>query len=501
MKLSLKLLHAEIAAKYPGTRFSQAFCDSSVLSSSAVITPASKPSDDVVYIYLSCFDVPADFSHASVVVNELNSHRFTGSNLVVVPDDADMLAIPEFVASVFTRYFRWSDSLYEAIARNSDLQDLIDLTAPLLNQPMYFADSSWKMVAYWGGDMEYVNPTWSYQMKYAYLPYHVYQDIIDADDMAIYHESPEAVICKCRPGFGSLPFVSKAIRKDGKHYGNFFVISLYRELDARDLNVAEHLGNVVSTALYGGSDFLETSTLYSSHFIIDSIEGNLASDALMADQLHALGWSLSGDYALALIDMKSDERAIVNHMTMKINEMSYDVNCFVYKCAIVAVFNDFRKMRDLIEERFRNFACSYNAIVSIADPFERFEDIRNAYEQAKYTLQNVKGKGVERGLVTFADCFLDYLAQRSADMAPAKLLVQILLRHDAEFKTDYCRTLYEWLLNERSVVETASVLFIHRNTLKNRLSSIEKLLGCDFANPSVRLQLVLGLHDVVAREG
>ncbi len=500
MKLSLKLLHAELAVHYPDVAYIQTGKSVPQLSSSSSVTTSLDPMDDVVYIHIPDLFQDEYLQSASVITKEPFAELFPNCSLIVLPEDTDMLEIPAFIASVFSRYFSWSDSLYDAIARSNDLQTLIDLTVPMLEQPMYFADAGWKMLAYWGGDMVYVNPTWSYQMKFSYLPYHVYQGIIDADDMGTYRDTDEVVLCVSRPGFGDIPFISKAIRKEGKHYGNFFIIGLYHKLDARDFEIAEHLGNIVATALYGDSNYLETSSLYSSHFIIDVIEGNLSSTSLMVDQLHALNWSYESDYALALISLQEEDAAIANHVMMMVNGVGNDVNSFTYQGNIVAIFNRYSHQADRIRSRLGGLARDFNTVVALSNQFSKFSDIRSAYLQASFLLEHAAKTGLSGSLLKFTDYYLDYLTQCTEVTAASHSPVSRLHDHDIAHGSEYCTTLYHWLLLERNTVKTAEVLYIHRNTLKNRLTNIENILKLDLDNPLIRMQMLVGLHGICGQK-
>lgn len=496
MKLSLKLLHAELSVQYPGAKYCPTRDHAPRLTSSSTLASSVDPVDDVVYIHLPSIMSQRYDAQAAVITSETYASQFPYCDLIVLPADVELQEIPAYVASIFSKYFTWSDSLYDAIARRDDLQALIDLTVPMLRQPMYFADASWKMLAYWGGDMVYINPTWSYQMKFAYLPFNVYQGIIDADDMGTYRDRDDVVLCKKRPGFGEthIPFLSKAIRKEGKHYGNYFVIGLYHELDARDFEIAEHLGNIVATALYGDSNYLEASSLYSSHFIIDVIEGNLQSVSLMTDQLHALKWDYSGDFGLSIIALGEDDAALASHVMLLAKSAARDVNSFVYQGNVVSVFNGYSVQEERIEGRLGGLARDFNTVVAISNSFDSFKDVRAAYQQASFLLDYAQKESISTGLLKFTDHYLDYLAVSSDAVSPLRSTIVELRNHDSSHGTDYCYTLYRWLLLERNTVKTAEVLFVHRNTLKNRLVNIEKLIGLDLDDPSVRMQLLVGLH-------
>jgi DNA-binding PucR family transcriptional regulator len=64
--------------------------------------------------------------------------------------------------------------------------------------------------------------------------------------------------------------------------------------------------------------------------------------------------------------------------------------------------------------------------------------------------------------------------------APLKTLLDALgavVRYDRDNGTDLAQTLDALLANSGSVTRTSSELFIHRNTLRQRIQRIEELIG------------------------
>jgi DNA-binding PucR family transcriptional regulator len=55
--------------------------------------------------------------------------------------------------------------------------------------------------------------------------------------------------------------------------------------------------------------------------------------------------------------------------------------------------------------------------------------------------------------------------------------VEALLAHDAQRRTALLDTLEEYLARRRSVADTARTLYIHPNTLRQRLARIERVTG------------------------
>ena len=72
--------------------------------------------------------------------------------------------------------------------------------------------------------------------------------------------------------------------------------------------------------------------------------------------------------------------------------------------------------------------------------------------------------------------------------------------HDLAHKTDYCRTLFCFLKNERRHQLTAEELFIHRNTLFLRLEKIQELWPIDLNDTEERFYLLFSFYQTFYAE-
>src|SRR3954451_16872226 len=91
-----------------------------------------------------------------------------------------------------------------------------------------------------------------------------------------------------------------------------------------------------------------------------------------------------------------------------------------------------------------------------------------------------------------ADLLLGKLA-RSPDLAPFRKLVEPLMTHDRERRSDLVRTLRIYFAAGANASEAADRLFLHRNSMLYRLARIEKLTGLDLKDSKARLALQLGI--------
>jgi GAF domain-containing protein len=72
--------------------------------------------------------------------------------------------------------------------------------------------------------------------------------------------------------------------------------------------------------------------------------------------------------------------------------------------------------------------------------------------------------------------------------------IQPLIDHDAKHNTDLTRTAWTFLETSRNYARTAENLFVHRNTVKQRLERISLLIGEDWLRPTRQLDNHLALR-------
>lgn len=65
-----------------------------------------------------------------------------------------------------------------------------------------------------------------------------------------------------------------------------------------------------------------------------------------------------------------------------------------------------------------------------------------------------------------------------------------ITRYDRANHTNLRDVLYYYLLNDRNLVKTASITFMHRNTVLNKIRRIQDLLNLDLDDPNLRQRLI-----------
>ena len=69
-----------------------------------------------------------------------------------------------------------------------------------------------------------------------------------------------------------------------------------------------------------------------------------------------------------------------------------------------------------------------------------------------------------------------------------------LYESDQKNGTDYIHTLFVYLCNDRNALQTSKALFIHRNTLLNRLEKIFKIVDINQYSTHIRHYILFSLY-------
>jgi GAF domain-containing protein len=121
------------------------------------------------------------------------------------------------------------------------------------------------------------------------------------------------------------------------------------------------------------------------------------------------------------------------------------------------------------------------AAIGVSEPREAPADAAGAYREARDAATIARALLGDGGAIAYSQVgAYRYLVQIGADDAPRdrmRAAVDLLIAYDRKRRTALLDTLERYLSERRSVIESARALFIHPNTLRQRLGRIEELTG------------------------
>jgi len=149
-----------------------------------------------------------------------------------------------------------------------------------------------------------------------------------------------------------------------------------------------------------------------------------------------------------------------------------------------------------IQNQISEMFPSIQTIVGVGRSYFSNIDIYKSFQEAKIALQmHVYGLG-SNGIIHYDDIgyvrLLSYIHNDLLDDFSNQYIGE-LEKHDSVYETDFIHTLSTFCNQNGDIVKTADILFVHQNTLRQRLRKIESILNVQLNNYTDLVNLLLSL--------
>ncbi|HTU96087.1 MAG TPA: GAF domain-containing protein [Solirubrobacteraceae bacterium] len=131
----------------------------------------------------------------------------------------------------------------------------------------------------------------------------------------------------------------------------------------------------------------------------------------------------------------------------------------------------------------RELGQAHSAVIGVSELRDTPDDAPGAYREASDAATIAHALLRDGGAIAYSQVgAYRYLVQIGAEDAPRdrmRAAVDLLIEYDRRRRTSLLDTLERYLSERRSVIESARALYVHPNTLRQRLGRIEELTGLD----------------------
>lgn len=421
---------------------------------------------------------------------DIKSLLETNQYNVLVVDSYSPLEIHNEIQNIFDFYNQIDSELTNEILYEKDLQAVLDICTRFFDNPVYILDSAYKLIAC-SSNMN--DPEWQNIKDTGHLGVDKINllkkfDLLDKSD-----GSPQLVSVESIP-----PFLAAGIYDNGEKIGAVGVRQLYSDISQPQLCLLQYVSEMLTIAVSKENYSRYVRATYTNRFMIDMLKGTVFEVNFIIHNLSQIGWKIDDDYYIFKIlpDPKDIAGGTVKFSGELIKNMYPGSVLLLLDDILVLIVNTrssqleqvdaFVKLDEFLKKR--NFTCG----VSMA-----FRDFSNLFDQ--YTLASA---AIELGRLMDKTKKLyhygDYIMPHMISICDQTFNVRMLCHFEAvklhEFdkinNNNYFYCLYIYLLNEKSLLQSAKQLNIHRSTLIYRLNKIAELIKVDLSDHRVRTHLL-----------
>ncbi|HEX3078277.1 MAG TPA: PucR family transcriptional regulator ligand-binding domain-containing protein [Lachnospiraceae bacterium] len=207
--------------------------------------------------------------------------------------------------------------------------------------------------------------------------------------------------------------------------------------------------------------------------------------------LNQFGYPTIADYRIIVIRNLHDTTII----TSPLNSYGLKYHLFYYENLQILIYHSAPKQLPL--KRIIEILCYCDSIIlGISDEIHSITNIGQSYKRAYFSL--AAGELWKRSYVIFDELGIFQLLYCNSDPDMLPLIYQrnlgVLEKYDSTHDTDYLNTLRCFLLSDCNLIETASRLYTHRNTIVYRIRKIKDLLGTELDNSYVKFDLLMSFY-------
>lgn len=332
---------------------------------------------------------------------------------------------------------------------------------------------------------------------------------IRRDDTA-WAAAAEAVSARLEPWYGAS--VAVPMRIAGEQLG---VLCCFRaearSFAAEDLSLLTMIAGQSALALKNAqlSERLTEQRNEFGHFLRNLTSGRLDAQALR-DHAAALGLDSRGSYrflvATILADAGADPHASTSRqIAQRLAKIAPGVRCSAGARGVVALIDaqageaEPTALRARLVKLQAALAKTATVTISISEPTRSLSDFRATLAEAREVAAVAAAAGRDGGVFTRDDVSQELMLRRAAGSSSGKdrygRAIETIAEYDRLKRGSLLHTLRVFL-DHRNRSDAARILYVHRNTLSQRLRRIEELSEVTVTDPDewFPLQLALKIH-------
>lgn len=419
-----------------------------------------------------------DGDHYTIMTNEnkavsLYTDSRSESGLCIATEPCE--CIEEIIFDCIDIYRNWREECIQA-ASDSSVNELLDVCASLLTNPVALFDESLVMTAYAGNLPASVEGTiWEMILSEGISRPEIYSRE-ENDMIARELASGKKSFVWNSSFFGGQEHICSNVFRNGTPCGLIGASDLCSSFSEGEIQLFEDVSDFIS--LYYSRSHAINERETNLYYIERMLNGLSVSHDSLARSVEPLGWKTDHTWQVYCLSKGVSNEYAYTSYRKRLQKLFAQSLVLPHEDHLVLLVNLTKETGDIrtyLTEEF-GFRCG------ISLPFHDLSHLYSCYVQSRIALSFIH----EEGCILFEDIYQDYITESLSKLTEIKALChpRILELYESSDPGNQTliNNLHTYLLCGRNIAETARKLFIHRNTLLYRLEKLDQLLGVHIAD-------------------
>ncbi len=366
--------------------------------------------------------------------------------------------------------------LTDILLNTTSLKELAEKSALVLNNPIIIIDKNFRVLAH-SDKSKIVDSYWQNSIKQGFCSQRFINQVIQISEFKEGKKTSKAFYMQCPIDHSEK--LSSSIVLHSSILGYITLLDCSNPIDKKDLPLISFLAKLVLELMKRDKKLVKQIESSSANIFTELIDGSIKNKQALDERMQYLAPRTTLPLSLILIDYlssKFDEEAIQklkNKIKLEFPKsqiIAYDEYLLIFTKSNSSGIKS-SSLLGLMREG--NIRAIYSSAIS------DYLQIKATYKTCIETLFLIKNSNIEGNLFhndNYKFLHLLYDTEKNRNLRKyCKAQVLEMIEYDKANNTNYYKTLKCYCLKNRNTIDTASALFIHRNTLRYRLKKIEEL--------------------------
>ncbi len=430
---------------------------------------------------------------------ELDS-LFSTPDFYAVSCSVSRLEISNRANSCYFAFSQWLGNLRALAFRSKNVQVLLDEIADHLQVPVFLINGGYRLITS-NVNASFENPYIDQLLTDGYLSDESIDAVMSGNLEG--ENIPDTYESFLEPGCYA---VLALLRYHSQTFGQLLVFSKESGRNAALFDYIKNLAGIIREhSLVNNREQFESDTEFSA-LISDLIDRRISGQEELESRLFRLPAMPHKCFRCIVVSFETGRHTPpLGLITRSLSRVFPDSSIAVYQGDLVILakaepdswqFSFDREQLQAILERYQAYAAIGNRSLFISS-------IRPIYLQTRAAIQI--GRALHQREANRVFYYDDYTAYHLIDLC-CRLGYEFhedhlaylctprytaLLRHDRDNNDNLCEILKTYIHNNCNTTKTSKDLFLHRNTVINKIARIEEIIGCSLDSWEVQMRLML----------
>lgn len=407
-------------------------------------------------------------------------------NIIVV--DSPIIELYTKLTDCFNSYHKWATTLSTMTIKSRRIQSFVNAAASLLRANVFLCDISLSII---NSNTDFYSQYDDFIEKvirdgYIHFPEGVKGIIYDVENSEI--DDVKFVYAKNKLCY---------LRKIVHNHTVIGTVAVVGDSNILPMDIKEYitiLCQFITPLFLMGTNFIDKDNREFQIFIADVINEHMIRGEQIQQKLSSLNYPLNDNYRCIVIRFSEKNEVPVpyRYLLSQLMDIFENQNITVYKKDIIVLYSscDSHLHFSFDTKRFSDLLKRYDAYAGVSAETSNPLMLRSQYLIAGQTAQ--LGKALKNLSDEYMHVYEDYSMYVTIDLCAqqyefthhndnilhlAHPAILKIIQYDEKNNANLFDLLICYLSNDRNLIKTANEMYMHRNTIANKISKIHEITG------------------------